>query len=365
MVKFDAFFSKMSIAIPEKSFYNEHYHRNEHMSINELWFNSKLKSNKPQDIVCYFDIDTKASNIYVKSGEFAMDFKKLSQEEAFEQAREEGLKLPEDAAIEAKNKKKAEKAAKKHGDSRARKAARHGNLADFIVEHNKGIRNVVIVLVVFFAICFPFVEVNYDLTKYLPDTVDSKIAINKMRETFGYPGTGRLMLKDVTLYEAKQYKNQIEKIDGVDQVIWCDLTTNIYGSSEFINYDDIDDYYKDGNAVMDITFNEGDTSKRTHKAITKIDKLIGDRGYLVGMSPTNKFIEENVKKEMAMIMVIVVILIFFILLFTTTSYFEPVLFLTVIGCAIAINKGSNIFLGEISYITNNISDILQLATSMD
>ena len=99
-----------------------------------------------------------------------MDFKKLSQEEAFEQAREEGLKLPEDAAIEAKNKKKAEKAAKKHGDSRARKAARHGNLADFIVEHNKGIRNVVIVLVVFFAICFPFVEVNYDLTKYLPDT---------------------------------------------------------------------------------------------------------------------------------------------------------------------------------------------------
>ena len=355
----------MSIAIPEKSFYNEHYHRNEHLSINELWFNSKLKSNKPQDIVCYFDIDTKASNIYVKSGEFAMDFKKLSQEEAFEQAREEGLKLPEDAAIEAKNKKKAEKAAKKHGDSRARKAARHGNLADFIVEHNKGIRNVVIVLVVFFAICFPFVEVNYDLTKYLPDTVDSKIAINKMRETFGYPGTGRLMLKDVTLYEAKQYKNQIEKIDGVDQVIWCDLTTNIYGSSEFINYDDIDDYYKDGNAVMDITFNEGDTSKRTHKAITKIDKLIGDRGYLVGMSPTNKFIEENVKKEMAMIMVIVVILIFFILLFTTTSYFEPVLFLTVIGCAIAINKGSNIFLGEISYITNNISDILQLATSMD
>ena len=180
--------------------------------------------------------------------------------------------------VKAKNKKKAEKAAKKHGDSRARKAARHGNLADFIVEHNKGIRNVVIVLVVFFAICFPFVEVNYDLTKYLPDTVDTKIAINKMRETFGYPGTGRLMLKDVTLYEAKQYKNQIEKIDGVDQVIWCDLTTNIYGSSEFINYDDIDDYYKDGNAVMDITFNEGDTSKRTHKAITKIDKLIGDRG---------------------------------------------------------------------------------------
>ncbi|MBP3240224.1 MAG: MMPL family transporter [Oribacterium sp.] len=245
------------------------------------------------------------------------------------------------------------------------KIAKRGNVADFIVDHNKGIRNIVLILVVVFAICYPFVSVNYDLTKYLPNDVDSKIAINKMREVFGYPGTGRLMLKDVTLYEAKQYKNQIENIDGVDQVVWCDTTTQVYGSSEFIDYDKIDDYYDDGYAVMDITFVEGDTSKRTHRAISDIDKLIEGRGSLVGMSPTNKFIEENVKTEMAQIMVIVVILIFFILLFTTTSWFEPVLFLTVIGCAIVINKGSNIFLGEISYITNNISDILQLATSMD
>ncbi|OON86442.1 multidrug transporter [Oribacterium sp. C9] len=263
------------------------------------------------------------------------------------------------------NKKKKAVASKAEEALKAIKIAKRGNVADFIVDHNIGIRNIIIMLVVVFAICYPFVSVNYDLTKYLPNDVDSKIAINKMREVFGYPGTGRLMLKDVSLYEAKQYKNQIEKIDGVDQVVWCDTTTQIYGSSEFIDYDKIDDYYDDGYAVMDITFVEGDTSKRTHRAISDIDKLIEGRGSLVGMSPTNKFIEENVKKEMAQIMVIVVILIFFILLFTTTSWFEPILFLTVIGCAIVINKGSNIFLGEISYITNNISDILQLATSMD
>ena len=243
--------------------------------------------------------------------------------------------------------------------------SKSARLADFIVDHNKKIRNIVMVLVVVFACCYPFVAVNYDLTKYLPDAVESKSAINKMRDIFGYPGTGRLMLKDVSIYEAKQYKNQIEKVDGVDQVVWCDMTTQIYGSSEFIDYDKIDDYYKNGNAVMDITFKEGDTSKRTHKAIDEIESIIGDRGYLVGMSPTNKFTEESVKSALAEIMVIVVVLIFLILLFTTTSWFEPVLFLTVIGCAIAINKGTNIFLGEISYITNNICDILQLATSMD
>lgn len=267
-------------------------------------------------------------------------------------------RLPEDETIEAHQKALKEK-------KLAKKNRKKGNLADFIVDHNKGIRNIVIVLAVFFAICYPLVGINYDLTKYLPNDVGSKIAINKMKDIFGYPGTGRLMLKDVTLYEAKDYKNKIEKIDGVDQVLWCDLTTSIYSSSDFVDLDKIEDYYKDGDAVMDVTFKEGDTSKRTHEAINQIEKLIGDRGYIVGMSPTNKFIEENVKKEMNEIMVIVVILIFIILIFTTTSWFEPVLFLTVIGVAIVINKGSNIFIGEISYITNNISDILQLATSMD
>ena len=117
--------------------------------------------------------------------------------------------------------------------------------------------------------------------------------------------------------------------------------------------------------MMDVTFDEGDSSKLTHQAIDDIEDIIGDKGYIVGMSPTNKFTEENVEKEMAMILSIGVGMIFVILLLTTTSYFEPVLFLTVIGAAIFINKGTNLMLGTISYITNNISAVIQLATSMD
>ena len=238
-------------------------------------------------------------------------------------------------------------------------------LADFIVDHNKLIRNFVILLVIFNAICYFFVNVNYDLTSYLPNTVPSKIAINKMKEIFGYPGTGRLMIRDVSIYEAKSYKNEIEKVDGVDQVVWLDTTTQVYTSSDFIQGDDVSDFYKDGNAVMDITFQEGDTDERTKMAIDEIQKIVGEKGDLVGMAPTNKFIEESVSHGMREIMAIAVLVIFLILLLTTTSWFEPVLFLTVIGCAIVLNKGTNIFLGTISYITNNISDVLQLATSMD
>lgn len=278
-----------------------------------------------------------------------------TEEKAYEQVKEELGQLPEDETLTAQYKKRRSRA----------KNRKKFSLADYIVDNNIVIRNIVIVLVILFALCYPLVGVNYDLTKYLPNTVDSKIAINKMRDVFGYPGTGRLMIRDVTLYEAKEYKDEIEKIKGVYQVLWADMTTNIHGASSFIDYEEIKDYYRDNCAVMDVTFSGGDTSKLTQRAIDEIERIVGDRGCIVGMSPTSKFIEENVKREMSIIMVLVVILIFFILLVTTTSWFEPILFLSVIGCAIAINKGSNIFIGEISYITNNISDILQLATSMD
>ena len=239
------------------------------------------------------------------------------------------------------------------------------HIADVIVEHNRGIAGIVLALVVVSILCIPFVGVNYDLTSYLPDYADSKKAINMMKDTFGYPGTGRIMLKDVSLYEAKQYKNQMEKVEGVDQIIWCDLVNQVYSSSDFIDYTAIDEYYKDNCAVMDVTFTEGDTSRLTHRAIDDIEEILGDRGYIVGMSPTNKFTEENVQGQMKMILAVAVTFIFLILLATTTSYFEPVLFLTVIGCAIAINKGTNLALGEISFVTNNIADVMQLATSMD
>ena len=108
---------------------------------------------------------------------------------------------------------------KRPAGEKKREGGEKEGIAGFIVDHNKGIRDLILILLILNLILIPFVGVNYDLTSYLPNTVGSKIAINKMEETFGYPGTGRLMLKDVTIYEAKQYKTEIEKIDGVDQVL--------------------------------------------------------------------------------------------------------------------------------------------------
>ena len=239
------------------------------------------------------------------------------------------------------------------------------DFAGFIVDHNKGIRRVFLILLFISLLFTPFVNINYDLTKYLPANAPSKAAINKMEETFGYPGTARLMLKDVTIYEANAMKQQLEKIEGVDRILWLDTTENVYESNSFMKDDDVSDYYKDNKAVMDVTFVKGDSSKLTHKAIDKIEEIIGDKGYLVGSAPQNKFTEEEVSSQMNLILAIGVIFVFSVLLVTTSSWFEPVLFLSVIGTAIFINRGTNIFLNSISFITNNVSAVLQLAVSMD
>ena len=143
------------------------------------------------------------------------------------------------------------------------------NPVDLIINHRKLIEKVFTILVVFSLICIPMVGINYDLTKYLPDSSPSAQALDIMEDEFTYPGMGRVMLHDVTLYEAKNIKDRIADVEGVDMVMWADMTTNIYGSSEFIDYDDIDDYYHedDQSAYMDVIFEDKDSSSQTHKAV--------------------------------------------------------------------------------------------------
>ena len=238
-------------------------------------------------------------------------------------------------------------------------------LAHFIIRRKGVIESIFAAGCIFSLLAMLFVNVNYDLTEYLPASAESRIGLDKMEEEFGYPGTARIMLKDVTLYEAKQYKDRLEAVDGVDQVLWCDSTVNIYSGEDFINQKDIEDYYKDGCAVMDVTFVEGDTAKSTSKAIDEMKQITGDKGYYVGMAVQNKSLTENVESEMSLILTVAIIMIFVVLCVTTTAWTQPILFLLVMGVAILLNRGTNIFIGTVSFLTNNVAMVLQLATSMD
>lgn len=256
--------------------------------------------------------------------------------------------------------------AQEAGDGQEKKSRTPAEvLARFIIEKRALIESVFVAGCIFSIVAMCFVNVNYDLTKYVPSYTQSSQGLDKMKEEFGYPGTARLMIKDVSLYEAKKYKDQLAAVDGVDQILWCDTRVNVYAGEDFVNLDDIKDYYKDGCAVMDITFEEESDSPRTERAIDEMKAITGDKGCYVGMAVQNKSLIETTAREMGRILVVAVIMILAVLCLATTAWTEPILFMLVMGVAVLLNKGTNIFLGTISFLTDNVAIILQLATSMD
>ena len=235
--------------------------------------------------------------------------------------------------------------------------------AGWIVKKRNIITKIFIVMFILCAICNAFVKVNYDLTEYLPPTVTSKKAIDVMEKEFGYPGTARIMIENVTIYEAELYKQMIEKVDGVDMVAW--MSSDVYMAKEFTEAEDQTDYYKDNCAVMDITFEKGDTDDLTGEAIDSIKEILGEKGRYAGPAIENQSLEITLDKQIKIIMAVAVVMIFLILCLTTTSWIEPILFLVVMGVAIVLNQGSNIFMGTISFLSSSVASVLQLAISID
>lgn len=268
--------------------------------------------------------------------------------------------------IEKRLQKKKEKIEKKKLQLEKKVTAEDGTRltwAGIIVKGSRYITKLFVALVIFCAIMNAFVKVNYDLTEYLPETVPSKKAIDVMEKEFGYPGTARIMIEDVTIYEARLYKQLIENVDGVDRVSW--MSEDIYMSKEFTEAEDETDYYKDNCAVMDIAFVYGDTDDRTKQAINDIKDILGDKGRYSGPAIENASLETTLDKQIQIIMVVAVVMIALILCLTTNSWAEPILFLIVMGVAIILNQGSNIIMGTISFLSSSVASVLQLAISID
>ncbi len=240
-----------------------------------------------------------------------------------------------------------------------------GGIVNFIINKRRWIEIFFAVVTVASAFCYFFVGVNYDLTKYLPSSATSQQGLKVMKQEFGYPGTARVMVDNVTYDQAKGYKDRIESVQNVDSVVWCDTVNPAYQANSFNRSKDIKDYYKDGHSVMDIVFTYGDTTKQTATALDQIQSIVGSKGHITGPSIVQKSLNENLNREIANATVMVIGIIFVILLLTTTSWFLPVLFLLIMGISIVINMGTNIFLGQVSFITSSVAAVLQLAVAMD
>ena len=238
-------------------------------------------------------------------------------------------------------------------------------IAEFIVKNRNKIGIIFIVATVISILLIPSVKINYNLSEYISDTERDKRGMNIVEEEFAMQGFARVMINDVSLIEAKEYKNQIEKVDGVDMVVWLDDSIDIYRPLDFISEDELRDYYNDGSAIFEIMFDEDDYSSKTSKAIDEINKIVPEGSNIIGSAVDTKSASDTVQSEVSKVMCILIPVVIIILVLTTDSYFSPILFMIVIGTSIFLNMGSNVIFKHVSFLTYSIVAELQLAVSMD
>lgn len=235
-----------------------------------------------------------------------------------------------------------------------------------VVKHKRIIFFAFVVASVICAALATLVPVNYNTVDYLPGDAQSTIAIKVMEEEFGGElPNARVMLANVTILEALEYKEKLAAIDGVESVSWLDdmigLDTLKTTPLEFLDASIVENYYKDNYAVLSLSIESG----KEHSCVKAIYELTGENNAVAGEAVNIADSQEMSVSEVLNAMVILLPVIIVILLLSTTSWVEPLLFLLTIGVAIAINMGTNIILGEISFITRTISPVLQLAVSLD
>lgn len=232
----------------------------------------------------------------------------------------------------------------------------------FVVKHKKMIIFLFVIAAAVCAFLSTMVSVDYKFADYLPDDAQSTKAIDIMNEEYDQEVPNvRVMIKDVSIAKALEYKEKLEAIDGVQEVNWLDDATDIYQPLEMMDKDTVNDWYKNKNALYQITMDE----TNGYDTAMKIRKVIGNDNYMSGDGITNSMTPMTTADEIQKIVLIVVPIVFIILLLATNSWFEPVLFMATIGIAIMINRGTNLMFGTISFVTNAAGSILQLAVSMD
>ncbi|MCI8477983.1 MAG: MMPL family transporter [Oscillospiraceae bacterium] len=221
-------------------------------------------------------------------------------------------------------------------------------LARFIVDKRKAIYLVFLAAVIFCAASIHKVQVNDDITTYLPAETETRRGLSLMEEEFTTLGSAQVMVSNITYGDAQGLADRIASVDGVSGV----------------TFDNTEESYKNASALFDISFSgevddpETETAMETIRALTaEYDCYVNTE---VGLDPS-----ANLQKEMGNILIIAAVVIVAVLLFTSKSYLEVLVFLIVFSVAAVLNMGTNYWFGSVSYITNAIAVVLQLALAID
>lgn len=231
----------------------------------------------------------------------------------------------------------------------------------------------VVILILSFVLLIPAAygyiktRVNYDILSYLPKDIETMVGQDILVDQFGTGAFSLYVVEGMEDKEVSALKSKIENVDHVSKVIWYDSFADLSVPKDMLPeklYDAFNNDDKDA-TMMAIIFDDTTSADETMDAIEEIRKISDKQCFLSGMSAVVVDTKKLSEKETPIYVLIAVILSSIILAITMDSIMIPVLFLASIGMAIAYNLGSNIFMGQVSYITKALAAVLQLGVTMD
>ena len=231
----------------------------------------------------------------------------------------------------------------------------------------------VVILILSFVLLIPAAygyiktRVNYDILSYLPKDIETMEGQDILVDQFGTGAFSLYVVEGMEDKDVSALKEKIENVDHVSKVIWYDSFADLSVPKSMLPdglYDAFNNDEKDA-TMMAIIFDDTTSADETMDAIEEIRKISNKQCFLSGMSAVVVDTKKLSEKETPIYVLIAVILSSIILAITMDSIMIPVLFLASIGMAIVYNLGSNIFMGQVSYITKALAAVLQLGVTMD
>ncbi len=208
-------------------------------------------------------------------------------------------------------------------------------------------------------------KVNYDILVYLPEDIETIKGQNILTDEFGIGAFSFVSVENMSNYDILTLENKIKEIEGVQETISiADITDTVI--PEFMIPEEITEkIYHENETVILVTFSGSISAESTMKAVEDLREIVGDASNVSGMTAMVLDTRNLSEQEIFAYVVIAVILCIIVLMIATNSYLVPFFLLGNIGFAILYNMGTNIFLGQISYITKAITAVLQLGVTMD
>ncbi|MEG1741694.1 MAG: MMPL family transporter, partial [Acetivibrio sp.] len=239
------------------------------------------------------------------------------------------------------------------------------NFGKWIAKHKTLIVIISILLLIPSAIGFVNTRVNYDLLNYLPENLDTVEGQNILLDEFGMGAFSMVVVEDMEMKDVQKLKEKMLEVNHVKDVLWYDSFMDISVPMEMLPTE-IKEAFNSGNATMMVClFDTGTSADETMDAIDELRRVTKNQCFFSGMSGIVTDVRNLSDREVPIYIAIACVLSLIVLGLSMESFVVPFLFLLSIGMAILYNMGTNMFLGEISYVTQALAAVLQLAVTMD